>query len=96
MDYIEKAVRVLDLEIAELQRLRGRLGENFARAVDLIKQTVEARGKVIVLGVGKSGHVGGKIAATLTSTGSPAVVLTRLTRCTVTSAWSRMATSFWR
>ena len=78
MDYIEKAVRVLDLEIAELRRLRGRLGENFARAVDLIKQTVEARGKVIVLGVGKSGHVGGKIAATLTSTGSPAVVLDSL------------------
>ena len=78
MDYIEKAVRVLDLEIAELQRLRGRLGESFARAVDLIKQTVEARGKVIVLGVGKSGHVGGKIAATLTSTGSPAVILDSL------------------
>ena len=78
MDYIEKAVRVLDLEIAELQRLRGRLGESFARAVDLIKQTVEARGKVIVLGVGKSGHIGGKIAATLTSTGSPAVVLDSL------------------
>jgi arabinose-5-phosphate isomerase len=78
MNYIEKAVRVLDLEIAELQRLRGRLGEGFARAVDLIKQTVEARGKVIVLGVGKSGHVGAKIAATLTSTGSPAVVLDSL------------------
>src|SRR6476620_5767013 len=78
MDYIEKAVRVLDLEIAELQRLRGRLGESFTRAVDLIKQTVEARGKVIVLGVGKSGHVGGKIAATLTRTGSPAVVLDSL------------------
>ncbi len=78
MDYIEKAVRVLDLEIAELQRLRGRLGESFARAVDLIKQTIEARGKVIVLGVGKSGHIGGKIAATLTSTGSPAVVLDSL------------------
>ena len=44
----------------------------------MIKQTVEARGKVIVLGVGKSGHVGGKIAATLTSTGSPAVVLDSL------------------
>jgi arabinose-5-phosphate isomerase len=78
MDYIEKAVRVLDLEIAELQRLRGRLGESFARAVDLIKQTIEARGKVIVLGVGKSGHIGEKIAATLTSTGSPAVILDSL------------------
>ncbi len=78
MDYIEKAARVLDLEISELQRLRQRLGESFARAVELIKKTVEARGKIIVLGVGKSGHIGGKIAATLTSTGSPAVVLDSL------------------
>ncbi len=78
MDYIEKAARVLDLEISELQRLRGRLDENFARAVELIKATVEARGKVIVIGVGKSGHIGEKIAATLTSTGSPAVVLDSL------------------
>jgi arabinose-5-phosphate isomerase len=78
MDYIEKAARVLDLEISELQRLRARLDENFVRAVELIKKTVEARGKVIVIGVGKSGHIGDKIAATLTSTGSPAVVLNSL------------------
>ena len=78
MDYIEKAGRVLDLEISELQRLRARLDENFVRAIELIKKTVEARGKVIVIGVGKSGHIGEKIAATLTSTGSPAVVLDSL------------------
>ena len=78
MDYVEKAGRVLDLEISELQRLRQRLGESFVRAVDLIKAAVEARGKVVVLGVGKSGHIGEKIAATLTSTGSPAVVLDSL------------------
>jgi arabinose-5-phosphate isomerase len=78
MDYIAKAARVLDLEIAELQRLRHRLGPSFQRAVELIKDTVEARGKIIVLGVGKSGHIGEKIAATLTSTGSPAVVLDSL------------------
>ena len=75
MDYIEKAARVLDIEIFEIKRLRDRLGENFSRAVELIKETVDARGKVVVLGVGKSGHIGAKIAATLTSTGSPAVVL---------------------
>ena len=75
MDYLEKAARVLDLEISEVQRLRQRLNEQFVRAVDLIKASVEARGKVIVLGVGKSGHIGQKIAATLTSTGAPAVVL---------------------
>src|SRR6188472_2896383 len=78
MDYLGKAKRVLDVEIFELQRLRDRLGEGFARAVDLIKESVEARGKVVVLGVGKSGHIGSKIAATLTSTGSPAVVLDSL------------------
>ena len=78
MDYLEKAARVIDLEIAELQRLRQRLDTNFLRAVELIKDAVEARGKVIVLGVGKAGHIGEKIAATLTSTGSPAVPLNSL------------------
>ncbi len=78
MEYLEKARRVLDIEILELQRLRERLGDEFGRAVQLIKQAVEARGKVVVLGVGKSGHIGSKIAATLTSTGSPAVVLDSL------------------
>jgi arabinose-5-phosphate isomerase len=78
MDYIEKAGRVLDIEIFELRRLRNRLDENFARSVEAIKEAVEARGKVVVVGVGKSGHIGGKIAATLTSTGSPAVVLDSL------------------
>lgn len=75
MDYIEKARRVLDLEIFELKRLRERLSEDFSSAVELIKEAVDGRGKVVVIGVGKSGHIGAKIAATLTSTGSPAVVL---------------------
>src|SRR5437762_3407274 len=78
MDYLEKAKRVLDVEIRELQRLRERLGDDFSRAVALIKDAVDARGKVVVLGVGKSGHIGSKIASTLTSTGSPAVVLDSL------------------
>ena len=78
MDYLEKAKRVLDIEIFELRRLHERLGENFGRALELIKEAVDARGKVVVLGVGKSGHIGAKIASTLTSTGSPAVVLDSL------------------
>ena len=75
MDYLEKAKRVLDIEIFEMQRLRERLGESFVQAIQLIKEAVEARGKVVVVGVGQSGHIGSKIASTLTSTGSPAVVL---------------------
>jgi len=75
MDYLEKAKRVLDLEAFELGRLRDRLDEKFSRAVELIRESVDARGKVVVVGVGKSGQIGNKIASTLTSTGSPAVVL---------------------
>jgi arabinose-5-phosphate isomerase len=78
MDYLEKAKRVLDVEIFELTRLQARLGESFTRAVELIKESVDGRGKVVVVGVGKSGHIGNKIASTLTSTGSPAVVLDSL------------------
>jgi arabinose-5-phosphate isomerase len=78
MDYIEKAGRVLDIEIFELQRLRKRLDQNLGLAVEMIREAVEAGRKVVVVGVGKSSHIGSKIAATLTSTGSPAVVLDSL------------------
>ena len=50
MDYLEKAKRVLDVEIFELQRLRDRLGEEFSRAVTLLKDAVDARGKIVVIG----------------------------------------------
>jgi arabinose-5-phosphate isomerase len=78
MDYLEKARRVIALEIAEVQRLLDRLDASFLEAVETIQRCVENRGKVVVVGVGKSGHIGEKIAATLTSTGSPAVVLNSL------------------
>lgn len=78
MDYLEKARRVIALELAEVQRLDARLDSSFVVAVETIQQSVENRGKVVVVGVGKSGHIGEKIAATLTSTGSPAVVLNSL------------------
>ena len=78
MDYLEKARRVIALELAEVQRLGARLDDSFTQAVETIRQSVENRGKVVVVGVGKSGHIGEKIAATLTSTGSPAVVLNSL------------------
>jgi arabinose-5-phosphate isomerase len=78
MDYLEKARRVIALELAEVQRLTARLDGGFVEAVQAIQRCVENRGKVVVIGVGKSGHIGEKIAATLTSTGSPAVVLNSL------------------
>ncbi len=78
MDYLEKARRVIALELSEIQRLLARLDGTFVEAVETIRRCVENRGKVVVVGVGKSGNVGEKIAATLTSTGSPAVVLNSL------------------
>src|SRR5215211_3658934 len=75
MDYLAKARRVFDIELTEARRVADRLDVSFSRAVELIRSCLEARGKVVVVGVGKSGHIGEKIAATLTSTGSPAVVL---------------------
>ena len=75
MDFLDQGRRVLDLEIDELKRVRDRLDDNFSRAVEALKRVVDSRGKIVVVGVGKSGHIGDKIAATLTSTGSPAVVL---------------------
>jgi arabinose-5-phosphate isomerase len=78
MDSLERARRVLSIEIAELERLSLRLDGSFVAAVKLLREAVEQRGKVVVLGVGKSGHIGEKIAATLTSTGAPSVVLNSL------------------
>ena len=78
MDFVAKARRVFEIELAEIRRVGDRLGDSFTLAVETIRRRVEARGKIVVLGVGKSGHIGEKIAATLTSTGSPAVVLNSL------------------
>ncbi|HXM01328.1 MAG TPA: SIS domain-containing protein, partial [Chthoniobacterales bacterium] len=78
MTHLERGKLVLNLEIEELKRLVDRLDDRFGQAVDLLRTTMEAGRKAIVLGVGKSGQIGEKIAATLTSTGSPAVPLNPL------------------
>ncbi len=78
MDSLGRARRVLSIEIQELQHVSARLGEEFPRAVALLRDALDRRAKIVVLGVGKSGHIGAKIAATLTSTGAPAVVLNPL------------------
>ena len=71
----EKARDVLDAEIAALRRTRDRIDGAFDGAVDLLRDALARGGKIIVTGVGKSFHVGQKIAATLTSTGAPSTVL---------------------
>lgn len=67
---IAAAVRVLKLESEALATLARTLGDTFVAALDRLAGT---RGRVVVTGIGKSGHVGRKIAATLASTGTPAL-----------------------
>lgn len=69
---VERGRRVLRMETEALAETEQRIGDDFARAVETIHRS---KGRVIVSGVGKSGLVGRKIAATLTSTGTPATFL---------------------
>ena len=67
--YIQSALRTLDIESSALIQLKSFVDENFVAVVDLF---CAVRGRVIVMGMGKSGLIGRKIAATLSSTGTPA------------------------
>ncbi len=64
--------RVLEIEAAGILDLKARIDDTFAQAVTLLETTT---GKVVVTGMGKSGHIGRKIAATMASTGTPAFFL---------------------
>lgn len=69
---LDVARKAIHIEALALKHLEASLGEAFVRAVEII---LESKGKVIVTGMGKSGHVGCKIAATLASTGTPSFFL---------------------
>ncbi len=69
---LERAREVLDVEVNGLQTLRDRLDDSFVRAVELL---YKCQGKVIVTGIGKSGLICRKIAATMASTGTPSLFL---------------------
>jgi arabinose-5-phosphate isomerase len=75
MSHLIQAREVFDIELAALKAVRTQLDASFDRAVETIVEAVKQRGKIVVVGIGKSGNVGQKIAATLTSTGSTSVVL---------------------
>ncbi len=67
---LRRARETLEIEAAAVLGLKSRLDDRFVRAVQL---TLNLQGRVVVMGMGKSGHVGRKIAATLASTGTPAL-----------------------
>lgn len=69
-EIIDYGTQVIQQELEGLVSLRDSLGESFAAAVNIILST---RGKLVISGIGKSGHIGKKIAASFSSTGTPAV-----------------------
>ena len=69
MDYIQEARRVFDIEIEALEKTRDALGGDFENLVQIV---LDCRGKIVLTGIGKPGHIGTKIAATLASLGTPA------------------------
>ena len=75
MDYLAKARFVITTEMDGLERMARRLDDNFVAAVKILHHTLAHRGKIVVVGVGKSGNIGQKISATFNSTGGTAVVL---------------------
>ena len=75
MNHLAKAREVFDIELAALKAVRALLDQSFDRAVETVVEALKQRGKIVIVGIGKSGNVGAKIAATLTSTGSTAVIL---------------------
>ncbi|MDB6035708.1 MAG: KpsF/GutQ family protein, partial [Verrucomicrobiales bacterium] len=75
MSHLGRAKEVFDIELAALKAVRGHLDSAFDAAVEVFVAALRQRGKIVVVGIGKSGNIGQKIAATLTSTGSTSVVL---------------------
>ena len=69
VDFQRLGREVVATELAEITALQSRIDENFSSACQLL---LNCKGRIVVTGMGKSGHIGGKIAATLASTGSPA------------------------
>ncbi|MEE2729258.1 MAG: KpsF/GutQ family sugar-phosphate isomerase [Pseudomonadota bacterium] len=67
-DFILSGQRVIDIEAKATLALKARINDSFKKACELI---LDCKGRVIVTGMGKSGHIGNKIAATLASTGTP-------------------------
>ncbi len=72
---IERAREVFDVEIAGLQALRDNLNGEFIELVKRCEATLDKGGKIVFTGIGKSGYIGKKIAATMSSIGSPAVFM---------------------
>src|SRR5436190_14967720 len=75
MDHLARAKEVFDIESAAIKAVRSQLDSHFTSAVDCLVEALSSKNKIVVVGIGKSGNIGQKIAATFSSTGATAVLL---------------------
>lgn len=73
--HIQRAQAVFSTELAALEHVRSLIDASFHQTIECLVETMQSKGKVVVVGIGKSGNIGRKIAATLTSTGTTSVLL---------------------
>ena len=73
--HLSSARKVFDIELDGLRAVRNQLDGTFVQAVETICAALANRSKLVVVGIGKSGNIGQKIAATFNSTGATAVLL---------------------
>ena len=74
IDIIKEAKSVFDIEIVELEKLKNKMGDKFQKLVQMILE-LKNNNKIVITGIGKSGIIGEKIAATLASTGTTAIFI---------------------
>lgn len=65
--------KVIEIEAEAVLALKGRISDQFAKACEILLHCIDIKGRIVVIGMGKSGHIGRKMAATFASTGSPAI-----------------------
>lgn len=72
---IRNAIHTIQIEIDGLEAIKNQIGAGFVQLVQACLESLDKGGKIVVTGIGKSGHIGSKIAATLASTGSPSIFM---------------------
>ena len=72
---LERAREVFDIEVSGIEAVKNNLGADFEKLVELCAETIGNGGKLILTGIGKSGYIGRKIAATLSSVGTPSIFM---------------------
>ena len=71
--FIAQGKKVVEIEAAAVQALSSRISNEFVTACELLLNCIHLKGRIVIIGMGKSGHIGRKMAATFASTGSPAI-----------------------